>query len=726
LPGRAALSAVLVAIASVMLTAAPGPSGAASPVLYVDRASVGGACSDGRSVGEAGFVGSPWCSLERAVAAAPAGSVVVVRGGSYPELSVDGDGGRSSVVTFKAGAGESVSVAGLDLEAGWLRFEGFRLRGQVALQGSHHLQVVGNDISPEGVMVRGSRDVLVEGNHIHDLRRDAGCPSAPSVGNGYAVWLNSSSGVRSARVTIRGNRIANVPHDAFQVGSTDDLLIEGNDVSGVEADGCGDHSDVLQIVEGERIVVRSNRFHDSVHGFMVNGHGDTFRGGLRFENNLIHGISGSFGMNLYNVEGLALVNNTVWDTALGVRLRDTTENPTVMRVSVRNNIFDQYSSECDSVGCVTYQDHNLIGRGDRRGAHDLAGSPSFVDAAVGNYELAPGSRGIDAASSDDAPATDRLGRGRSDDPATANSGTGTQTHYDIGAHERLGGPPPEPAPDPLPGPGPTTDLDPPAGFDLEVSRRPDRSSPTGLAGETHGGAIHVFATSTVTGVSRVRFWLNDPQRTGTAYRSEAAAPWDFAGGTTTTANPYDTARLADGPHSITAVFSTATGTHVTTETFTVDNTPDPEPEPTPEPTPEPVPTPGPEPAPAPPPTKGKGPKKRQVTLLADLDGGAVALRVSAERGQRRSRALDGATLSGRTYVFAPTLAPVVRVRFFLDERPDATPFRTGRAPLDTRRLRNGRHTITAVLQSLTGSTTVTARFRVANRRRGGCRRARVC
>jgi Concanavalin A-like lectin/glucanases superfamily/Right handed beta helix region len=427
------------AVAAILLTLSlvSTSSVAQSRVLFVDGASVGGACSDGRTVEQAGSASSPWCSLDRAAAAAPRGSVVVVRAGSYGELDVEG-GSRSEMVMFRAAAGEAVSIGGLELSStSHLRFEGFQLRGQVALQGSHHLQVVGNDISPEGVMVRGSRDVLVEGNHIHDLRRDAGCPSAPSVGNGYAVWLNSSSGVRSARVTIRGNRIANVPHDAFQVGSTDDLLIEGNDVSGVEADGCGDHSDVLQIVEGERIVVRSNRFHDSVHGFMVNGHGDTFRGGLRFENNLIHGISGSFGMNLYNVEGLALVNNTVWDTALGVRLRDTTENPTVMRVSVRNNIFDQYSSECDSVGCVTYQDHNLIGRGDRRGAHDLAGSPSFVDAAVGNYELAPGSRGIDAASSDDAPATDRLGRGRSDDPATANSGTGTQTHYDIGAHERF-------------------------------------------------------------------------------------------------------------------------------------------------------------------------------------------------------------------------------------------------------------------------------------------------
>jgi hypothetical protein len=431
------LTPLAVAAILLALTFASTSSVAQSGALFVDGGSVGGACSDGRTVEQARSTSSPWCSLDRAAAAAPRGSVVVVRRGSYGELDVDG-GSRSEMVVFRAAAGEVVSVAGLELSStGNLRFEGFRLRGQVSLQGSHQVQVVGNDITPEGVMVRGSRDVLVEGNHIHDLRRDAGCPSAPSAGNGYAVWLNSSSGVRSARVTIRGNRIANVPHDGFQVGSTDDLLIEGNDVSGVEAEGCGDHSDVLQIVEGERIVVRSNRFHDSVHGFMVNGHGDTFRGALRFENNLVHGISGSFGMNLYNVEGLALVNNTVWDTALGVRLRDTTENPTVMRVSVRNNIFDQYSSECDSVGCVTYQDHNLIARGDRRGAHDLAGRPAFVDAVGGNYQLAPGSRGIDAASSDDAPSTDRLGRGRSDDPATPNTGTGALGHYDIGAHERF-------------------------------------------------------------------------------------------------------------------------------------------------------------------------------------------------------------------------------------------------------------------------------------------------
>jgi hypothetical protein len=90
--------------------------------LFVDGRSIGGPCSDDRSVAEASASGSPWCSLERAVAAAPSGSVVLVRGGDYPEFVVAGDGSRSEVVTFRPYGSEAVSVAGFRaLGAGYHR-----------------------------------------------------------------------------------------------------------------------------------------------------------------------------------------------------------------------------------------------------------------------------------------------------------------------------------------------------------------------------------------------------------------------------------------------------------------------------------------------------------------------------------------------------------------------------------------------------------------------------
>jgi Bacterial Ig domain/Right handed beta helix region/Fibronectin type III domain len=407
--------------------------------LYVDKDSIGGTCSDSRAVNEV-TQSTPWCTLNKAASSAPGGSTVIIREGTYPALDINNNVSRTSYTTLQSYSGETVT-ADIDISnSQYIRLEGLKLIGDVGLLRSNHIELVSNEITPDGVMVRGSTDLLLENNDIHDIRRDtAGCPAAPSLGNGYAIWLNASSDIRSERVTIKNNRIHNVTHDAIQTGSTDDLLIEGNDVSNVKAVDCGDHSDVLQIVEGRRITVRANHFHDSAHGFIVNGHGTTFRGDLRFENNLIEGITGSFGMNLYNTDGLVIVNNTVWDTLLGVRLRDTTENPTVMHATIKNNVFDQYGSECDSIGCIDYQDYNLIASGERHGAHDLSGNPAFVNAGAADYHMAAGSTGIDAGTSEGAPNTDKDGNGRTDISNVPNAGGGSLPYYDIGAYEYQAG-----------------------------------------------------------------------------------------------------------------------------------------------------------------------------------------------------------------------------------------------------------------------------------------------
>jgi Right handed beta helix region len=391
-------------LALVVLAGACTSAGAAT---YVDIGSRGGACSDTRTASEASSPVTPWCSLGRAASAAPDGSEVQVRQGTYPRLVTSAT--HAARVTFRPRAGEAVRLQGMQLtSARHLAFEGF-------------------EITPEGVMLRGSSDIVLEGNNIHDIRRDtSSCPTAPNVGNGYAIWLVGSNG-RGARNTIRGNRIAAVTHDAIQTGSNDDLLIEDNEITAVRSVGCGDHSDAVQIVEGRRIVVRSNHVHHNVHGFMVNGHGSTFRGDLRLENNLIHDISGGIALNLYNVDGLALHSNTVWHTGTtAVRVRDTTENPTVMRATVRNNIFEEFDSQCDSTGCITAQERNLFGSSSDRRTSDLASaSPGFGVA----YELAPGSAAINAGTTTDAPTVDRLGRTR-------------DAQRDVGAHEAGSAAPP--------------------------------------------------------------------------------------------------------------------------------------------------------------------------------------------------------------------------------------------------------------------------------------------
>jgi hypothetical protein len=61
------------------------------------------------------------------------------------------------------------------------------------------------------------------------------------------------------------------------------------------------------------------------------------------------------------------------------------------------------------------------------------------------------------------------------------------------------------------------------------------------------------------GASQVRFYLDNPSASGTPLLTENNAPWDFAGGTGTAANPYDTKKLSNGSHSITASISLTSG-----------------------------------------------------------------------------------------------------------------------------------------------------------------------
>ena len=108
-------------------------------------------------------------------------------------------------------------------------------------------------------------------------------------------------------------------------------------------------------------------------------------------------------------------------------------------------------------------------------------------------------------------------------------------------------------------------------YNLLVSKSSSRSSPVPLAGQTVSGSIYVF-TGPDSGVSQVSFYLDDPNMVGAPRRTEGNAPYDFAGGTVSTASPFDTKTVVDGSHTISARLKLTTGeTTVIHAAFTVDN-----------------------------------------------------------------------------------------------------------------------------------------------------------
>jgi hypothetical protein len=108
-------------------------------------------------------------------------------------------------------------------------------------------------------------------------------------------------------------------------------------------------------------------------------------------------------------------------------------------------------------------------------------------------------------------------------------------------------------------------------YALMVSQSNTRGDAFPLAGQTVSGPIYAF-TAPDADVDEVRFYIDDPARTRTPYRVEGNAPFDLAGGSTTTANPYDTRNLADGQHTITAALRRLSGAiEVVTTEFQVGN-----------------------------------------------------------------------------------------------------------------------------------------------------------
>jgi hypothetical protein len=431
-----------------------GPAGAqASPPVYVDAAGRGGSCSDARTPAESQNPATPVCSIARGIALAQPAGRVAVRAGTYPALALAGNGGRDAYVTVAAHRGEAVSLPSISLagDASWLRFEGLQLTGsssaptfEIKEGSASHVQLVGSTVtsaSKDDILLwAGANQVLLEGNVINS--RPAG-----ATGGGSGIAFASMANVPGApgypnvehrapisNVTIRNNRFTAIGTDAIRPANFRNLLIEGNDITGVTENG--DHNDAIQVVFGGRgLVFRNNYVHDNTgQGFFIKD-GQTHD--VVIANNVFaHNRDVFVQIHLFETIGVSIYNNTSWDNGGGNLLRDG-----VRHAVVRNNVFEQFGIEATDAAAVratTSSDYNLFGAAPpmlTRGAHDQVGRPSFVAAGSGDYRFTSRSAGIDSGTAEGAPATDMACRARFDAPGVANRGGGSPPYVDRGALE---------------------------------------------------------------------------------------------------------------------------------------------------------------------------------------------------------------------------------------------------------------------------------------------------
>ena len=189
---------------------------------------------------------------------------------------------------------------------------------------------------------------------------------------------------------------------------------------------------------------------------------------------------------------------------------------------------------------------------------------------------------------------------------------------------------------------------------LTVSSSPSRGSAAPLDGAKVGGDIYVELRSSTT-FREVAFRVDS----NTAH-IERDAPYDLAGGSKASANPYDTTKLTDGDHKLTATITRKDGSRIAlTGRFLVDNN--------------------------------------------QLD-----LNWSTAPNRSNARSLTDATIADNVYIFAKPSTPAKEVAFYLDGA--SIPVHTERdapydlaggstaaaKPLDTRTLASGDHELTTL------------------------------
>jgi hypothetical protein len=305
---RRILRALLVAACALAALFAPGARAASVPdvhVAFVDSTPRDGRCSDSRDAGAVRNPDKPWCSVSRAIEAAPAGTTIMVRGGTYKPGVLSRS--RGGLIRLRAYRGERVDLGQVTIASSNLRLEGLRMSGGVNVgRGVRKVAIVGGRTTNINIQA-GANHVLIAGNRIAQRRSLRGI-------NG--INFNATNRQRSIRnVTIRDNRIGPIPGggDGIQAKHTVGLTLEHNEIFGVRRPArSGAHPDAFQSIFGARkLTIRDNFIHDiAAQGIFVE-HYQGANSGFVAEDNVVARVKAPWTAFFFTANHSRVSHNTV-------------------------------------------------------------------------------------------------------------------------------------------------------------------------------------------------------------------------------------------------------------------------------------------------------------------------------------------------------------------------------------------------------------------------------
>ena len=378
---------LLAAVAAlyVSITAA-----ATAATVNVDVQSVGGPCSDSRTAAQAQNPATPWCTLGKALVAAPDGSAIQVRAGTYAAASVTGRHLVSgiSVAPFP---GQRPIVKSLTLtQSDRFTFSGLTFQA-VQLTTSRSIALTGDEITKGGLFATAPSALRVEDNVFHD-------------GADGLVVRNGSD------VTVRHNVFRDMPRrttaggDGIQGSGDTGLMVHGNTF--LRLSNPLGHCDSIELLgSNDYVTLDGNLFRAARGPIITTGSGGTaaLTKHLVVTNNELTQTP-TWALNFVNTPGALVENNTIWAAGHGIMLTGG-----YTKVSFYNNIVSRLETVAARVAA---DDYNLIAVGPMTGAHDKRGDPRFLSQTLPDYHLTAASPAVNAGTAAFAPLLDRDGFGR--------------------------------------------------------------------------------------------------------------------------------------------------------------------------------------------------------------------------------------------------------------------------------------------------------------------------
>jgi hypothetical protein len=399
--------------AAVTVTAqAPTPSG---PQLFV---------SPSGNDSSPGTAAQPWRTIQKAMNAAPAGSTVNIKSGTYAErLSVNVSGAAGSYITFQPngftgpGTGESVILdyASFGNVTDGVPFLAINNRSYVRIQGLTFQNYQVRGAMQRGIWIHGSSsNVELKWNKVLKIQNNAPWDGSSALLNFWidspanSVWvygnefgyINSNYGEamspNAGNITIENNWFHDTDGIAIDVHpSAKNTIIRGNLLEWIskKRDGSvwyNNPANAVYVDGGNTVTIERNTVRDSEWAFAVlsepsnpAAHDIIIRNNVAYRNyagiEVGNWYSNTSGSSVYNVK---VYNNTLFQCTNGLVIRPYSSSS----VEWKNNIV--WGSTTPVVNGLNW----AVGTMD----HNLTSNPLFKDPGAGDFTPQAGSPAINA------------------------------------------------------------------------------------------------------------------------------------------------------------------------------------------------------------------------------------------------------------------------------------------------------------------------------------------